>query len=250
MQAIVQSARRRLNDDDELTMRAVASDVGLTGPGLYRYVNSMTELRLLMVHDIIGQARDYLDRAGERHDNSLAKIIAGAVAFRSWALQYPAEFRLAFASPGLLNSYSSQEFADLAERTAAERLNSPGLIGEYFNPLLNDRQAASSVRWQFDPAVVGAFEAQAASYSTQLPHYAYLRQADSPAQVWAYLYLWARLYGVVAFEVFNYAEPETITTGLLFRNMMLEMVAMAGAQLDLKRINALIDTEIALSGSN
>lgn len=248
MKAIVASARRRLNDDDELTMRAVAADVGLTGPGLYRYVNSMSELRLLMIHEIIGRARGSLDDAGSRYDDSREKMVVGAAAFRRWALQYPAEFRLAFASPGLLSSYSSDEIHGLAKRIEVERINSPGLVGEYFSPLFNDVLEDTEDQWSFDQTIMATFESQAASYSSELPQYAYLKQADTPAAVWVHLYLWARLYGVVAFEVFNYVEPETITSALLFRNMIFEMATITGAKLSPADVNALIDAEIARAG--
>lgn len=244
MQAIVESARRRLNDDDELTMRAVASDVGLTGPGLYRYLNSLAELQLLLIHEAIGAARQHIEAAGEPYESSLDKLIAGAVALRMWALTYPAEFRLAFASPGLADSYSQTELTGLAQRLGVDRLNSPGLMGEYFGPLFRDRLGHQE--YWVTPDIAETFKSQATAYQVDVAHrYQYLSAAHGPESVWAFLYLWSRLYGVIAFEVFNHLEPDTVASALLFRVTLFEMTSQVGTELDMDRTNQIIDAEIA-----
>lgn len=250
MDAIVRSARARLRSDDELTMRAVASDVGLTGPGLYRYVTSMAELRLLLIHEGIGSARAQLDKVGQEYDNPIDKLVASAVALRMWALTYPAEFRLAFASPDLANSYSSTEVEDLAQRLGVDRINTPGVVGEYFGPIFNARLIELGGEYQVPAEIVSIFEPHAekciSKLSTGAPvQYGYLTGVHGPASRWAFLYLWSRLYGVIAFEVFNHLEADTVTSALLLRTTLFEMARQVGTELDIDRTNAIIDAEIA-----
>lgn len=242
MSAIIAAAHQRVRDDEELTMRVVAKDVGLTGPGLYRYVNSAAELRLLATHTSLGMARKYLDQVGLEYPDPSERLVAGVAAIRTWALTFPSEFRLAFASHHVREGYSAEELACLAERLEVDRLHSAWTVGDFFVPILQEVSISRPVR--VPEPILAQFTAQTPGYTVP-ERYAYLSVASRPEMQWTLLYLWARVYGIITFEVFNQVAPTTVATALHFRVTIFELAEAVGSHLGLDRISDIIDAELA-----
>ena len=97
---IVTVARKLLGRPEALSLRAIATEMGLTAPALYRYVDSYHELLMLVARaifqDVISAMATARDRYGEKDPG--AQILAASVAFRRWALSNPEEFGLIFAN--------------------------------------------------------------------------------------------------------------------------------------------------------
>ncbi|HEY0637250.1 MAG TPA: TetR/AcrR family transcriptional regulator [Pseudonocardiaceae bacterium] len=93
---------------DGLTLRAIAAELGMTAPALYRYYGSREDLLRAVASDICTELAGELAAASaaavgelEPADDrrvSIAAVFAACRAFRRWALAHPAEFVLAFAS--------------------------------------------------------------------------------------------------------------------------------------------------------
>jgi AcrR family transcriptional regulator len=101
--AITQSARRALVEQgaDGLSLRAVARDVGLTAPALYRYFPSRDDLLGQLIADLYDEVSDELERnrdAVPANDTS-GRLLAVSRGFRAWALAHRREFSLLFGSP-------------------------------------------------------------------------------------------------------------------------------------------------------
>ncbi|HYO18478.1 MAG TPA: TetR/AcrR family transcriptional regulator, partial [Dermatophilaceae bacterium] len=90
---IVTVARQLLDRPEALSLRAIATEMGLTAPALYRYVDSYHELLMLVARaifeDVIAAMTTARDRYGD--DDPGAQILASSVAFRRWALAHPEE---------------------------------------------------------------------------------------------------------------------------------------------------------------
>ncbi len=97
---IVDVSRRLLRDGEDVSIRAVAQEMGLTPPALYRYVDSHAELMVLVARSIFEDvvAAMTLARDQQEPDDPSAQIVASAAAFRKWALTNRHEFQLVFAS--------------------------------------------------------------------------------------------------------------------------------------------------------
>ncbi|MGI8994826.1 MAG: TetR/AcrR family transcriptional regulator, partial [Nocardioidaceae bacterium] len=97
---IVEVSRRLLPSGDVLSLRAVAAEMGMTAPALYRYVDSHQELLLLVCRSIFRDVVDTLVAARDRQpdDDPAAQILASAISFRQWALSHREEFGLLFAN--------------------------------------------------------------------------------------------------------------------------------------------------------
>jgi len=95
-------ARRHLaSDGANLSLRAVARDMGMVSSALYRYFPSRDELLTALIIDAynaLGEAAEAADAAVPREDQR-GRWLAVARAVRTWALANPAEYALIYGSP-------------------------------------------------------------------------------------------------------------------------------------------------------
>jgi len=101
--AIVASARHQLADigPAQLSVRAVARDLGMASSAVYRYFPSRDELLTELLMIIYGELADLLeaaDAACERADLSGRWRTLG-VTLRGWAVSAPHEYALLYGSP-------------------------------------------------------------------------------------------------------------------------------------------------------
>lgn len=86
---------------DAVTLRAIARDLGITAPALYRYYDSrdalLNRLRADICTALAAELAASLD--AERADDQVGQVYAVCRTFRRWALAHPQEFTLVFASP-------------------------------------------------------------------------------------------------------------------------------------------------------
>lgn len=89
-------ARDALRQGRPVSLRAIAADMGMTAPALYRYVDSHAALQdalgTAVFDDVVARLREAAeswpaDRPGHR-------LVCSLYAFREWALSRPEEFRL------------------------------------------------------------------------------------------------------------------------------------------------------------
>ena len=121
---IIATARRLLVDEgpDAVSLRAIAREMGMTAPGLYRYFASYEELLRYMIAGIFTELAQDIHRAissaaaefgladeeeaapdeAAAHKDPrhlTAEMAASCGEFRRWALSHPAEFTLVFGVP-------------------------------------------------------------------------------------------------------------------------------------------------------
>ncbi len=96
-------ARRHLETDgSNLSLRAVARDMGMVSSALYRYFASRDELLTALILDAyndLGATVEAADAAVTDRANLRGRWLAAARAVRGWALAKPAEYALLFGSP-------------------------------------------------------------------------------------------------------------------------------------------------------
>jgi AcrR family transcriptional regulator len=101
--AIKDAARRQLaTEGANLSLRAIARELGMVSSALYRYFASRDELLTALIID----AYNAIGEVGERADGTIAerlnltgRWLAVAHAWRDWALANPAEYALIHGSP-------------------------------------------------------------------------------------------------------------------------------------------------------
>jgi AcrR family transcriptional regulator len=96
-------ARRHLETDGaNLSLRAVARDMGMVSSALYRYFASRDDLLTALILDAynaLGEAAEAADAAVTDRSQLRARWLATTCGIRGWALRTPAEYALLFGTP-------------------------------------------------------------------------------------------------------------------------------------------------------
>ena len=100
---IKEAARRQLaTEGANLSLRAIARELGVVSSALYRYFASRDELLTALIidaYDAIGEAGERADAAVANRDDLIGRWLAVTHAWRDWALAHPAEYALIHGSP-------------------------------------------------------------------------------------------------------------------------------------------------------
>src|SRR3954464_10553763 len=101
---IKETARQVLVDHgaDGLALRAVAREMGMTAPALYRYFDSRENLVEHVVADLYDELCTHLEAARDAAAPATpaVQLLACSRAFRRWAIAHHQEFGLLFGSTG------------------------------------------------------------------------------------------------------------------------------------------------------
>ncbi|MEM7288279.1 MAG: TetR/AcrR family transcriptional regulator, partial [Actinomycetota bacterium] len=100
---ILETARSHLVERGagELSLRAVARELGMASSAVYRYFPSRDALLTALIidaYDALGQTAEEADAAVDRDDH-LGRWRAIAHAVRGWALAHPHEYALIYGTP-------------------------------------------------------------------------------------------------------------------------------------------------------
>ena len=199
MEEIAATARRLLVEQgpDSVSLRAIAREMGMTAPGLYRYYSSREELLRYVIATIFRELAADIRRAidetgrlpGHGDPAGLAlKMVAACREFRRWALNHKDEFSLLFGVP--LPGLDDGRF-DIAEQCALEFA---GTFYALFLALWTKTHFPVPADAEIDPSL----RAQLARFR------AVLRTEAPDGAILVFLRCWMLLYGAVSMEVFGH----------------------------------------------
>ncbi|MDQ3579159.1 MAG: TetR/AcrR family transcriptional regulator [Actinomycetota bacterium] len=214
-----------VNDGPQaVTLRAIARELGITAPALYRYYSSredlLTHLRTDVCNDLaLELGQDLSEVADTDHVGQVMAICRG---FRRWALGHPQEFTLVFASPAEPSSLCSVGNHDAGSDS----------FGRIFLAVAGRVLAAGELASA--PDVPEVLRADLAVFQADLlrtiaetgVHVPESRLSVGTAYV--ILQFWVRLYGQVALEVFGQFPFEVSDSAPLFESMLAERVRDVG----------------------
>jgi len=230
-QEIKDTARRLLIQQgrDAATLRAIAGEMGMTAPALYRYFGNREELIKHVIADIFSELADDLQAAikaagaaaaGAGHIPELtAKMAAACQEFRRWALGHKEEYSLLFGRP-LPGVDERDEIIDQCGRKFG---------GTFFTLFLE--------LWQRNPFPVPEREEIDPGLREQLELYRDriggigLSEAELPVgAMLTFLRCWIKLYGAVTLEVFDHLRFALDDPAPLFDYTLAEMATQLGLE--------------------
>jgi AcrR family transcriptional regulator len=203
-------AHLREHGADGLSLRAIARDLGVSAPGLYRYYSGRDDLLTALIADSYHDLADHLLVALDADPDELSEVDrrpprppqvarpdAGAGermlvvsrAYRTWSLAHPNEFGLIYGDP--IPGYAAPEggVTVAANRRVASALLRPILEGW--------RRGLLAIPPEFE----GELGAGAAKLRDDI---AELWGADVPVALGGFaLSMWSWLHGFVSLEVFG-----------------------------------------------
>ncbi|HEX7739675.1 MAG TPA: TetR-like C-terminal domain-containing protein [Marmoricola sp.] len=223
---IVAAARSLVTAGNELTLRAVARELDMTAPALYRYAASHQDLVKMVALAIDADVAERVAGAAAAHpaEDPAARLIAAAVEFRTWALGNRAEFALVFTNVDV------ECISDLTA-TASTGMRFSELLFALWQQVQFPIPALSDL----DPQLAEIMrDPQVPADLTDVPE-------DMRGLVWVLERAWSRLYGTVTLETFGHIDPRVVAQGHLFRAMVNDQAGPLGLEPDLPRLTALLD---------
>lgn len=205
MEEITTTARRLLVEQgpDAASLRAIAREMGMTAPGLYRYYSSREELLRHVIatifRELAGDIRRAIEQVGPQPASGFAsdsarrnhiglKMVAACREFRRWALNHKDEFALLFGVP--VPGFDDGRW-DIAAQCALEFA---GTFYVLFLELWSAIHFPVPADAEIDPVL-----------RPQLRHFRGKLGADIPeGAILVFTRCWMVLYGAVAMEVFGH----------------------------------------------
>ena len=188
-----------------LSLNAIAKELGMTGPALYRYVASRDELLADLVVDAWEGLADALERAAEENAQASAAKHLGAIglAYRAWAAAQPHRYRLAVQT-----RLGSGELAPERVIPAAQR--AMAIILDAIEDLPKARQPK--------PKLTAELRAQLDTWSHRVGG-----QPRPPAILLRGVIFWSRLHGLISLELDGHLASMQLDAELLYRAELAEL---------------------------
>jgi AcrR family transcriptional regulator len=229
-QEIIQTARRLLVTEgpEAASLRAIAREMGMTAPALYRYFGSHEDLLRHVVGDIFTDLASDVDAAIHAAADAAApdvdpdemwavKLIAAARAFRAWTLEHVPEFSMIFGSPlpGL---------EVLHEMPLDPTVDCGYKFGQLFLDLFGEL-------YRRRPFPIPADEDIEPSLRDQLARYRALTGSTLPlGALQTFLRCWVLLYGSVSLEVFGHLRFALDDPSPMFELMLADLAPLVGLE--------------------
>lgn len=203
-------ARRQLaTEGANLSLRAVARELGMVSSAVYRYFPSRDDLLTALIidcYDELGAAAETAEAAVDRAD-LLGRWLATGHGIRDWALANPAEYALIYGSP--VPGYRAPETTvGPATRTTdlLLALLADGVAGGALAPVTDAATAAEGTAHGAGrgAASSGAGPQVPADLAAELDRIAAAACPTVPRELLARgLTGWIQMFGVVTFELFG-----------------------------------------------
>jgi AcrR family transcriptional regulator len=179
-------ARRHLaTDGANLSLRAVARDLGMASSAVYRYFASRDELLTALIidaYDALGTATEQAEAAVDR-DDFLGRLLTAGHAVRDWALAQPHEWALIYGSP--VPGYQAPR------DTVAPAIRVALLLGRLTS------EAVEAGRLEIGEPITGTLGTELVTVAEQVA------PAAPPQVIARTVQCWIQLVGAVSFELFG-----------------------------------------------
>ncbi|MBB1156040.1 MULTISPECIES: TetR/AcrR family transcriptional regulator [Amycolatopsis] len=214
---------------EAVTLRAIARELGITAPALYRYYESrddlLESLRLDVCTDL---AAEIAEDIAELKDEGLLQLFQICKGFRRWALTHTKEFTLVFASP--------TGATGTATGSALRRLDEP--FGRIFLAAAGHVLAQHDLVMPPNDVVPPELRDDLTAFQQDLLTVLKESGREIPPEkldlglTYLMITFWARLYGHVTLEVFgNYPIPVS-KPDVLFEAMLTDLARDVGLYSD------------------
>lgn len=234
--AQIKAAARELLVDagpSAISLRAIARNMGMSAPGLYRYFPNLDALLTQLCADLYIELGAYMEGECAKlpETDLLGRLLAAARGFRSWAVTNRAEFTLMFASlaPGTVIAGPGCSAANLDADTEPYRsmLAFSKIFGRMFDQIYRQSDAERGYA-----ILTPAIPPLTPQLRSEILRCAYAIDAQVPVEfAYAFNSFWIRLYGLVAMEVFGQL-PVVEQAEAMLEAELFDMAAKLGVALD------------------
>ncbi|MCP4422804.1 MAG: TetR/AcrR family transcriptional regulator [Chloroflexi bacterium] len=191
-----------------LSLRAIAREMGMTSPALYRYFASRDDLVTALIVDAYSALADALEAARDAcaEADHAGRLAAIAYAYRDWAIANPQAYALIFGVP--IPGYEAPP--DVTGPIAARSMM-------VFLGILQAAQHSGQADFSdIHAAVTPALVKQLQPWIDKLDQ---LQFDANPEIFYLAISNWSMIHGLVSLEIFGHLDPHMVkgNSGALYR---------------------------------
>lgn len=212
LQQIKTIARRQMAADGTaaLSLRAIAREMQVTAPALYRYFPSRDDLITELIMDAFNDIADTLDMIDKAQppDAYASRVMAYALGYRNWALEHPTEYQLIYGNP-------------IPGYVAPSELTTPTARRSYmiFADILNDALVAGKLHLQPEDFAIPE------SVVEHVKTFRELGLPDFPPVILALsIGGWAQLHGAILLELYGQLQYFTSDTEAFYQAQVVNLL--------------------------
>ncbi len=214
--AIKAIARRHMAEQGtaSIGLRAIARDLDMTAPALYRYFPSLDDLITALILDAFNSSADALAAAEAQQppENYAARLFAALMAYRDWAFANPVDFQLIYGNP--IPGYAAPRELTVPAATRTFLVIGGILDAAYKAGALQPPAAHHTL-----PPVIQNH------LITMIDELAY---PTLPIVVYITTVGWTRIHGMVWLEMFGHTPPVVGDPAEFYRFEVLELMRSMG----------------------
>lgn len=201
------AALRQLTEHgaEGLSLNAIAKELGMTGPALYRYVASRDELMAELVVDAWDELADALEHAAVANADARAaeRLEAIGLAYRAWATSQPHRYRLAMQTRLGSGELAPERVIPAAQRAMAVLLDAIEALPKSRKPALEPPAELRAELETWTDRVGGS---------------------PRPAPILLRgVILWSRLHGLISLELDGHLASMQLNAELVYRAELAEL---------------------------
>jgi len=191
---IKDTARRHMAAEgaSALSLRAIARDLELTAPALYRYFPSRDALITALIVDAFAALADALEAAAHAHDTGdyIEQARQIFIVYRRWALDHPVDFALIYGTP--IPGYHAP-----SDVTVPQVIRGFVVMLTALMNAIHHGQAHIPASYTPPPTIVHWLRD-----SIEENHY----DGVTPEMFYFGLNMWTRLHGIIMLELFHHLQ--------------------------------------------
>ena len=208
--AILAAAARRLATDgaDDLSLRAVARDVGMVSSAVYRYFPSRDDLLTALIIEAYDSLGEHAESAvaASRGRPDAERWVDAAMAIRAWALAHRNDYALIYGTP--IRGYAAPEITTTSGTRVSRALIS----------IVRDAERSPIPSAPVTPSLAASFAALRQEVDLDV----------DDATTLAVITSWTQLFGLLSFELFGQTRGLVSDDEALFRAAAASMAASIG----------------------
>lgn len=213
--AILAAAAKRVAEDgaNDLSLRAVARDVGMVSSAVYRYFASRDELLTALIIEAYDSLGEHTEAhvASTRGRPAATRWVDAALAIRAWALAHRNDYALIYGTP--IPGYAAPDDTTASGTRVSRALVSIVRDADHLEPLV-DRP--------IEPSLSESFAALREEIDVQV----------DDATTLAIITAWSQLFGLLSFELFGQTRNFVSDDEALFRAAATVMAGSIGLRDD------------------
>jgi len=216
---ILRIARRHMAESGtaSISLRAIAAEMNLSAPALYRYFPSRDDIITELILDAfyaIAEAMEVARRSQPPEDFN-AQLLAMTLAYREWAITHPTDFALIYGNP--IPGYVAPQ-----EKTIPAAQRAFVIVTQVIIQAAEKGKALQFGREIPPPAPIADYlqmVAERDQYSVPL------------SALYSTVSVWSRMHGIIMLEIFNHIQPVIGDVEAFYRAEMLTTLRQYGLDL-------------------